>query len=263
MCPIVSLSDETGTIQGGVMTRGTAPDLRLPIGVYGVALLFVVAPLANIVVSFAGAGVNQWYRPAQFFALVWTIALVDWIWIAGTIISGVALFLRHKSTWLIAVTSLVIVLLWNGYRALKLEPTATDAEFVRVQIIFAVVVSLSILVIGFYARYPYLDRRQQWIFPTAQRFSVRTPVVVHAGRDFAGLTESVSSAGLLVRLAEPTELPGNPTEVELTLKDVPSLGVITAEVVRRDQDVLRLRFKRFGWGARGILEGWLRSRPRA
>jgi hypothetical protein len=174
-----------------------------------------------------------------------------------------ALLLRHKSAWLIAVTSLIVVLLSNAYRGFTLPELSQNVDLVRAQIAYSVLATLSILVIGFYARYPYLDRRQQWVFPTACRYDVKTAVVIHTGGDLAGLTESISSAGLFIRLARATDVLNGKTDVQITLTDLPWLEGIHAEVVQFDRDILRLRFRHFGWGARGSLEAWLRSRPRA
>lgn len=242
------------------MSQETLPNLKLPIGVYVVALLFLLAPLANIVVSFAYSGMANWYHPAEFLALVKTIPAPDAVWLAGTFVSGVALLLRHKSAWSLAVASLVLVLLFNAYRALRLDALSPNLDLVHAQIAFSVGVTLSLLIIGFYARYPYLDRRQQWTFPTAHRYDVKTAVIVHTGGDLAGLTESISSAGLFIRLATPTDVLADKTEVVISLTDLLQLKAIAADIVQFDRDALRLRFKKFGWGARGILEAWLRSK---
>jgi hypothetical protein len=240
------------------MPRDTQPGLKEPVFVYLVAVVFLLAPVGNLLVSFARSGMPDWYQPAEFFALVRTIPAADWLWLAGTFVSGVVLLYRRKAAWLFAVISLVVVLVFNTYRALQLD-FSQNVDLIRAQIVFAMLVALSLLIIGFYARYPYLDRRQGWIFPTAYRYQVRTPVVVHAGRDLAGFTESVSSSGVLVRLAEPAAI-GLDQPIAVSFTELPRLRAIRGEVVQADRDVLRLRFRGLPWGARGLLEGWLRSK---
>jgi PilZ domain-containing protein len=235
------------------------PDRKEPFLVYLLAMVFLLAPVANILVSFARSGMADWYHPAEFVALLRTIPAADWIWLAGTFVSGAALLLRHKSAWLLGVASLVVVLLFNTYRALQLD-FSQNVDLIRAQIVFAVFVALSLLIIGLYARYPYLDRRQGWMFPTADRYQIRTPVVVHAALDLTGHTESISTSGLFVRLAAPTDAVRERTTVTLSLTELPRLKEIETEVVQADRDVLRLRFRGLRWGARGLLEGWLRSK---
>jgi hypothetical protein len=235
-------------------------ELKEPLLVYLVALVFVLAPVANILVSFARSGMPGWYHPHAFFALVRTIPAADWLWLAGTFLAGAALLRRHKSAWLLAVASLVVVLLFNTWRALQLD-FSRNVDLIRAQIIFAVAVALSLLIVGFYARYPYLDRRQRWMFPTAHRYPVRTPVIVHADRELRGHTESISSSGLFVRLEQPADALRRGMGLTISLTELPRLLAIGAEVVQADGDVLRLRFKGLRWGARGFLEAWLSSNP--
>lgn len=244
---------------GGNMSQDTS-DLKQPIGIYILALLFMLAPLGNIIVSFAGSGVANWYYPGEFVELVKTIPLMDWLWLAGIFVAGLSLLMRHKSAWLIAVFALLIVLTMNTYRAFTIDETILNPEFVRMQILISILVTFSVLIIAFYARYPYLDRRQQWMFPTAHRYDVKTPVIVRAGGDFAGLTESISTAGIRIRLAKASEALKGKTEVEFTFSEMPDLKVIKAEVIEFGGDVIRLKYKQFGWGARGVLEAWLKSK---
>ncbi|WP_413291476.1 PilZ domain-containing protein [Bdellovibrio sp. HCB337] len=242
------------------MTQEHSTDLKQPIGIYILALLFMLAPLGNIIVSFAGSGVPNWYYPGEFVELIKTIPVMDWLWLGGIFVAGLALLARHKSAWLIAVFSLLIVLAMNTYRAFTIDETVLNPEFVRVQILISILVTFSVLIIAFYARYPYLDRRQQWMFPTAHRYDVKTPVVVHTGGELAGLTESISTAGIRIRLAKTSEALKGKTEVEFTFSELSDLKKVKAEVIEFSGDVLRLKYKSFGWGARGVLEAWLKSR---
>lgn len=235
-------------------------DLKQPIGIYILALLFMLAPVGNILLSFAGSGVDEWYRPGPFMELLTTITILDWLWLGGIFIAGLALFARHKSAWLIAVLALMIVLAVNTYRAFTIDENMANPELVRVQILMSILVTFSVLIIAFYARYPYLDRRQQWMFPTAHRYSVKTPVIVHTGGDLAGLTESVSTAGIRIRLAKATEALKGKNVVEFSFSELPQLKPVKGEVIEFSGDILRMKFKGFGWGARGVLEAWLKSR---
>jgi len=242
------------------MSQEQSSDLKQPIGIYILALLFMLAPLGNIIVSFAGSGVANWYNPTEFMELIKTIPVMDWLWLGGIFVAGLALLIRHKSTWMIAVMALLFVLAMNTYRAFTIDDTVMNPEFVRVQILISILVTFSVLIIAFYARYPYLDRRQQWMFPTAHRYDVKTTVIVHTGGDIAGITESISTAGIRIRLAKNTPALNGKTEVEFTLSELPALKVIKADVVEFTGDVLRLQFKSFNWGARGVLEAWLKSK---
>lgn len=234
-------------------------DLRQPIGIYILGLLFILAPLGNIVLSLLGSGIEGWYRPSIFFDLLQTIPVADWLWLGGIFVAGIALLLRHKSAWIIAVLALVGVLGMNTYRAFTIDQSVLNPEFVRMQILVSILVTLSVLIIAFYARYPYLDRRQQWLFPTAHRYDVKTPVVVHVGDGIKGTTDSLSTAGVRIRLEKTSEALKNQTEFQVTFPELNDVRINT-EVIELSGTTLRLKFKNFGWSSRGHLEAWLKSK---
>lgn len=242
------------------MSQEQSSELKQPVGIYILAVLFMAAPLGNILVSFAGSGIVNWYYPGEFSELLQTIPAIDWLWLIGIFISGFALLLKHKMAWLLAVVSLLSVLGINTYRAFTIDETILNPEFVRVQILISILVTFSVLIITFYSRYPYLDRRQQWIFPTAHRYDLRTPVIVHTGGELAGVTESISTAGIRIRLAQKTEAFSGKTEVVFSFTEIPAFKSITAEIVEFNGDMLRLQYKNFSWGRRGYLEAWLKSK---
>ena len=158
--------------------------LKKPFGVYALALLFILAPLGNILISFAGSGVENWYSPSIFFVFLESIPLADWAWLILTFVTGCLLFVQHKTAWSLAVLSLLVVLGINAYRAFNPGDVAS-VEFLKWQIVISMLVTLAVLVLAFYFRFPYLDRRAQWFFPTAHRWDLRTPVEV-VGEDIIG-----------------------------------------------------------------------------
>jgi hypothetical protein len=234
-------------------------DLKRPIGIYILALLFILAPIGNIFVSFAGSGVEGWYRPEVFSELMQTIPVPDWIWLAGIFFAGIALFLRHKSAWMIAVVALLLILVMNTVRAFNVDESSLNPEFVRMQILISILVTFSVLIIAFYARYPYLDRRQQWMFPTAHRYQVATPVMVHIDGDVMGMTDSVSSDGVRIEMSKVVDAIKHAKDLEVSFTEFDNFRV-KSDIIEFNGTVLRLQYKRFGWERRGRLEAWLKSK---
>ena len=235
-------------------------DLRRPVGIYILAILFILAPIGNILISFGGSGVEGWYHPEIFPKLAAEIPLADWLWLFAIFIVGVALLLRHKSAWMAAVIVLLIVLVMNTFRAFNIDESALNAEFVRVQILMSILVTFSVLIIAFYARYPYLDRRQQWMFPTAHRYDVKTSVTVHIAGDVKGVTQSVSSAGVRILMPKVVDALKHAKDLEVSFDEIENFRKVKTEIIEFNGTILRLRFKRFGWGRRGVLEAWLKSK---
>lgn len=136
--------------------------LKKPTGVFLIAILFILAPIGNILISFAGSGVSDWYDPNVFFPFLQTIPLLDWLWLGLLFITGILLFRPHKLTWSLAIASLLLVLFINTYRVYNIDQNSIDPQFLKVFSMLAIVCTLSLLVIAAYFRFPYLDRRTKW-----------------------------------------------------------------------------------------------------
>ncbi len=137
--------------------------LKKPTGVYLIAILFLLAPIGNILISFAGSGVGNWYNPNVFIPFLQTIPGLDWLWLALLFITGILLFRPHKLTWSLAIIILLVVLSINAYRVFNIDQNSIDPTFLKVFSVLAVICTLSVLVISAYFRFPYLDRRTKWV----------------------------------------------------------------------------------------------------
>ena len=149
----------------------TDTSLKKPTGVYVIAVLFLLAPFGNMLISFAGSGVKDWYNMGVLVPFMRTVPLVDWVWLALLFFTGLLLFRPHKLTWSLAIFTLFVVLGINAYRLFEADSNSIDPTFLKVFSVLAIVCTLSILVIAAYFRFPYLDRRSQWISkdPTEDR----------------------------------------------------------------------------------------------
>jgi hypothetical protein len=163
----------------------------------------------------------------------------------------------HKTTWSLAIVTLILVLCMNLYRATSGE--MGESSFVHWQLAASVLVTLSGLFMTFYFRFPYLDRRSQWLFSTAHRVDVRTPVQIVADDIFDGVTESLSASGARVRLQR--DMGGKPGDlrfVDIIFKELKNLKT-KALVVEYNENVLRLKFKDISSKDRATLVEWIES----
>lgn len=138
------------------------PQLKTPTGLLILAFLFILAPLGNISLSFMGSGLANWYEPTIFISLLKTVPLIDWIWLSLLFVTGFLLLKPHKLTWSLAIVTLVFVLSINALRVYQADPNSIDPHFLKVFSVIAVVITLAVLTIAFYFRFPYLDRRTKW-----------------------------------------------------------------------------------------------------
>lgn len=140
----------------------TTVQLKKPLGIYFLAILFLLAPFGNILISFAGSGVTNWYDPAVLVPFLQTIPIWDWAWLLLLFLTGLLLFKAHKLSWTVAIGTLLLILGINVYRIYFVDTNSIDPHFLKIFSVIAVLCTVGVLVISFYFRFPYLDRRTEW-----------------------------------------------------------------------------------------------------
>lgn len=138
------------------------PILKKATGIYLLACLFILAPLGNILISFAGSGIDRWYDPSVLGSFLQTVPIIDWVWLGLLVLTGILLFKPHKLSWSVAIFTLLFVLIINATRLFQADPNSINQTFLKVFSLVAILVTLGVLVISFYFRFPYLDRRTKW-----------------------------------------------------------------------------------------------------
>ncbi len=138
------------------------PLLKRATGIYILACLFILAPIGNIFLSFAGSGISNWYDPSVLSPFLQSIPALDWAWLSLLVLTGLMLFKPHKLSWSLAIFTLVFVLVINAIRLFQQDPNSITPGFLKVFSALAILTTLGVLVISFYFRFPYLDRRTQW-----------------------------------------------------------------------------------------------------
>lgn len=232
-------------------------ELKKPTGVYLLAVLFLLAPIGNLLLSFAGSGISNWKDPSVLYSLLQTVSPLDWLWLSLLIVTGILLLRPHKASWSMAIFTLLLVLAINFYRAGSGE--FGNVGYAHWQILFSSVATAVVLVMAFYFRFPYLDRRARWFIPAAQRYEIRTPVEVVAQDIFFGITESVSVSGVRVRLQRDMgPIASQIRYMDVIFPEMRNLKVKTL-VVQYSDNVLRLKFKELRGKDLTYLKEWLRS----
>jgi hypothetical protein len=137
--------------------------LKKPTGVYFIAILFLLAPFGNLLISFAGSGVKDWYDLGVMIPFLGSVPWLDWCWLGLLFLTGILLFRPHKLTWTLAIVTLLLVLLINVYRLFNVDTNSIDPNFLKVFSVMAIISTIGVLVIASYFRFPYLDRRTKWV----------------------------------------------------------------------------------------------------
>jgi hypothetical protein len=240
------------------MAQASPLPLKRPFGLILLALFFILAPVGNILISYILSGLGSWRQPWLIIGLLQNISALDWAWLLLVFITGVSLLIAHKTAWTLALISLISVLAINGYRAVN-PPAGANLDYLYYQLGLSSVVTMSGLVIAFYFRYPYLDRRSNWFSVTAQRHAIRTPVQIVAQDIFSGVTESISISGARVLVQRDM----GPLTADLQNLDVifPAIRQlrITAEIVQYAGNGLRLKFKNLSTKDKETLKTWIEA----
>jgi lysylphosphatidylglycerol synthetase-like protein (DUF2156 family) len=138
------------------------PELKRPLGVVLLAIFFLLAPIGNILISFAGSGIEGWYKWDVISAFLQTMPVIEWVWLGLLFLTGILMLKAHKLSWTLAIVSLLIILLINIYRAFNIDQNSIEPGFLKVFAVAAFLCTIGVLVIAVYFRYPYLDRRTKW-----------------------------------------------------------------------------------------------------
>ena len=231
----------------------TQSALKKPIGVYILALLFILAPIGNVLISFAGSGVQSWFLPSVFFPFLQSIPFYEWSGLGLLFLTGILLLRPHKLSWSIAIVSLLLVLAINSYRLYTGDINSIDPTFLKVFSLLAMICTLGFLVIAFHFRFPYLDRRANW-FMNIKRFKFQTTALCNGVET---KTESVSMKGCRLLFSTPTSL----TNEETAKIQFPSISKLEVEavVVEKSELEVRVEFKNLTGDFKQDLGRWIRS----
>ncbi len=169
-------------------------------------------------------------------------------------VAALCLLVRHKVAWLLSVIFMVLLigLLANNL----LVADYSELDLGAVTKFMWTVFGLSLLgILGYSFRYPYLDMRQKWFAPTANRYLVATPVLVNG--KLAGKTTDLSYNGAKIILTTESELKqGDKVSVQLSeVCDLECQGV----VIGREGVSLRVNFSPITGRNRDLLRQWLIS----
>lgn len=202
------------------------------------ALLMVFLPLIDL--YFARTYGQTIFQPFQ------------WVLVTGAALS---LLIRHKSSWALSVLFMLIFVgsmvkdrFWPGE---DLDSQIGTAKFLGAMAgLYVIAVTL------YFFRYPYLDRRQKWLGPTADRFEVKTSVLINGS--IAGDTTDLSYTGARISLKDQGTSIQAGDRLSLQIPEIADL-VCQGEVIAKDEGVLRVKFDKIDSASKEILRQWLLS----
>lgn len=139
--------------------------LKKPWIIYILATALILAPFGNIVFTLFTLNLPSLSNVSLLVKILALVPLYDWIINGMIFISGLLLLRRHKTSWSFSILVLIGILVvnyvkWNS----GLYPSETGLE--KLQLASGFFVTTAVLLIAFYFRFPYLDRRSSFFFVT-------------------------------------------------------------------------------------------------
>lgn len=159
--------------------------------VLALGILFLLAPGGNVAVSLYALGVDQWYSPLAWVQVIPEMTVFSQVWLILVFLSGILILLRHKLAWAIAIFVMAIVLALNIFNITSaLSPQIYDFGFF--------LSSVGIIVLLFYFRYPYLDRRDKMLSSNARK-AIQIPAQITVGQTTVrGTIRNISASGFFL-----------------------------------------------------------------
>lgn len=208
--------------------------LKKPYLVYVLAICFMLAPFGNLIIALYSSGIPQWYSPVIWWKLFVSQSVADMIILSSILLAGCALTIQKKSSWFIAVAVLLIVTINNLFFMETAPDQALSPWYVPL------ILNTPILVVLFFFRYPYLDKRDHILSGTHNRFIVEFPVLFPEWK-LEGKMESLSKSGcFVVSDTDLTEKAEAGDVIDMTWESLP----VKATVVYAKQKGLGLRFQK-------------------
>lgn len=209
------------------------------------------------------AAITIWLLPAFVFGLASLIfgyhnvvfSAFDGGVLVFFFLGGFCLILQRKIFWFVSIAILFLVAIANLYRSSVL---AGQMETFDYQFMLSSGVLLSIGLISYYYRFPYLDSRDTGLFGIAHRFTAQMPAQLD--QKHSGQVISVSISGVLFRLQDKIEGLEVGDRLKLSVADL-ALNDIAVEVRGILGDRLRLKFIWLGFSQFRNLKARLQTLP--
>ncbi len=114
--------------------------------VYLLSFAMILAPIGNTLISFAGSGLANWYELQVILSFIFTIPLVEYIWLSLLFICGAWLLIRpQKKALYFSLTAILMTLGLAIYRFYSLEVSSIEQDYFKFFSLAAIAGSLVAL----------------------------------------------------------------------------------------------------------------------
>ena len=201
---------------------------------------FLIAPFGNLLTTAALTGREDWYHPRVWVFILQNSPVIDFVWLGSIFAAGILLTLRHRTAWLVAISSLSLTFLINFRNLYQLSSLNSLSAIHLSQILVSLLTTSLVGVLFFYYRYPYLDRRVT-LFGFADRVDLKESCHIQLQSSQIQIhCVSLSLTGARFELDQALPLFSNDDTMSIYF-DNHKLEV-TAVAVQHEVPILRVRF---------------------
>lgn len=175
---------------------------------------------------------------------------VSWILLFA---AGISLLVRHKTAWMFSIALCFAFVISTGITFMQ-EFDSSDSLYNTFKVIDCLLVFFVVGTVAYYFRYPYLDRRQSWLAPTADRFAIVTPIQLGSQQ---GTTVDLSYSGAYVLTSSGHSFKVD-EKISVHLPEVHDLKC-SAKIIAVEDKYARVQFEGLSSHQNQLLRQWLQS----
>lgn len=163
--------------------------------------------------------------------------------------------IRHKSSWVVGMVLCAGFVGINLYELVFQSTAGVDPWSTTFKLMNCLLVAFIVSTVFYFFRYPYLDRRQNWMAPTGERFKVEMTVLVNGDMRFKTVDLSYTGA----RIAVDATASFQPEQrISLQLTDINDV-VCQAKIVAIHDGWMRVHFEDVSANEKELIRQWLLS----
>jgi hypothetical protein len=203
--------------------------LEKPIAVWFLGGCFIVSPFANMAIPLFLGNIPNWYLPRLWFGLFTQQDILQQILLATVPLAGFSLLIQRKTSWAFAVGILFAGCVQNMHAYFSMNPLLISATG-------PLILNCCVLIIFYYFRFPYLDRRDHILHGTSDRLPCAVPVSL--GQSHGLSSVNLSSTGCLLMFPKGHALPAVDASIQIQLDDFS----VECRVLRQQKNACAVRF---------------------
>lgn len=197
--------------------KNTEFKLKKPFVVWFIGCCFMIAGPANVIQVLYLEHIANWYEPVMWWKLFSQMSWLDQAVCASLPIAGVSLLIQRKNSWLLAVAFVLGACIQNLYCFI------TDAHLLY-PVGIPMLANSAVLVVFYYFRYPYLDRRERLLGGISKRYPIALPVYMEG---FQGVSaSSISRGGCFLKFSKKNAAPAVNSTIRVKMDDMWIEGVV-------------------------------------